>query len=271
MNAVFAFHPRNEGKLAYISDGSPASARCSLFWLGGFKSSMTGEKATALATWAESTGRHLLRFDYSGHGGSEGDFLDGSISLWLDQAIDMFRTLAPGPRIILGSSMGAWLALLLLRRLKIDCPDDAARIRGLILLAPAIDMTEALISQAMTPEEHEQLARHGKAERPSDYDDGPYVITRKLLEDGRSHSLLGAPFQVCCPVRILHGDADPDVPWQHGMKTFEMLAGKDVNFALLKGRDHRLSDPRSLKLLVETAAELCSAADDVTAPPPEEP
>lgn len=261
MSNVTQHHVFQQDRLAFLCEGPVMPDRCGLVWLCGFKSQMTGEKASRLARWATAQQRNLLRFDYSGHGQSTGEFTDGTISLWLDQAVEMFCHHTPGPRVVIGSSMGAWIALLLVRRLRTQAPDAAARIRGLVLLAPAVDMTATLIPQGMTAAEKESLERTGIAERSSAYGDGPYQITRQLLEDGERHLLFGEPFPVDFPVRILHGDADPDVPVQHGLKVFGMLEGSDVTFTLIKGGDHRLSDPVNLVLLEETVAALCARGD----------
>lgn len=261
MTSVIRHHVFHNDRLAFASEGLIRPNKCGLMWLGGFKSQMMGEKATRLADWARENDRNLLRFDYSGHGLSSGEFTEGTISLWLAQAVEMFRLQATGPRIILGSSMGGWLGLLLAREIAARYPDDLCRLKGLVLLAPAVDMTAELIPQGLTAEEHEQLRRDGMAERASAYGDGPYQITRRLLEDGEGHLLFGQVFPVDFPVRILHGDKDPDVPWSHGLRVFHMLEGADVNFTLIKGGDHRLSDAQSLDLLADTAAGLCAQAD----------
>ncbi|WP_137389119.1 alpha/beta hydrolase [Rhodoligotrophos defluvii] len=265
MSTPVAYHRACSTRLAFLHDGPNHPHRCGLFWLGGFKSVMTGEKATRLAQWAVSQGRSMLRFDYSGHGASGGEFRQGTISRWLDEAVVIFREVAPGPRIILGSSMGGWLALLLAKRLNEHFPDDVGRVHGLVLLAPATDMTAQLIRQGMTAEERECLAREGVVARPSIYGDGPYEFTRQLLDDGDLHQLLNAAYPAAVPVRILHGEQDEAVPWQHGLATYSMIEGDDVTFTLVKGGDHRLSDERSLDLLVTTAAALCTRADAVIA------
>jgi len=261
MTNATCHHVFRDERLAFMSEGPTGSGRCGLFWLGGFKSQMTGEKANWLAEWAQAQGRNLLRFDYSGHGLSSGAFTDGTISRWLEQSAEMFQRHAPGPRIVLGSSMGGWLALLMARHLAATHPEEAARIRGFVLLAPAVDMTATLIPQGLTGEERRQLEADGVAERPSAYGDGPYRITRQLLEDGEKHLLFGRPYEVDVPVAILHGDKDPDVPWQHGHRVFEMIASPDARFTLIKGGDHRLSDARALALLEDSVASLCARVD----------
>lgn len=247
-------------KLAYRQDGPAASAACGYFWLGGFKSDMEGSKAEALAAVARDTGRPGFRFDYSGHGASGGDFLEGSISAWLSQARHMFTTLAPGPRIVVGSSMGGWLALLLYRRLTRTNPDAARRIQGLVLLAPAADMTADLMWDVFPESVKQDIIGKGVWARPSAYG-APYEITRGLIEDGARHLMLAEGLAVQCPVRILQGDADPDVPPAHAAKVFAALRGPDVTLTLIKGGDHRLSAESHLQFLGETVLALAERAD----------
>ncbi|WP_342644043.1 alpha/beta hydrolase [Rhodoligotrophos ferricapiens] len=266
MVTPIAYRQSHSTRLAYVREGPLRPDRCGLFWLNGFKSVMTGEKASTLAQWAVAQERNLVRFDYSGHGASGGVFTEGTISTWLDEAVLMFREEAPGPRVVLGSSMGGWLALLLARRLKAEFPNEARRVHGLVLIAPAIDMTAALITQAMSEQEREQLMSEGVVHRTSIYGDGPYPITRKLIEDGDYHRLMNAPYHASVPVRIIHGEQDPDVPWLHGLEAYRTIEGEDVAFTLVKGGDHRLSDARSLNLLVETSAALCERADRIIQP-----
>ena len=244
--------------LAYLEDG-PADdgTRCGFFWLGGFKSDMTGSKAEALAIVATEMDRPCLRFDYSGHGRSEGIFTECTISDWLAEAVHMFRSLTSGPRIVIGSSMGGWLAMLLLRALG----EDAARIHGIILIAPAADMTRALMWDAFTAEARAAIERDGVWHRPSSYGE-PYPISKRLIEDGRQHLILQQRQRVACPLRILHGDRDKDVPWIHGKRLYDTVDGTDVRFILIKGGDHRLSTERDLFLLQNIANELAEDSDE---------
>jgi pimeloyl-ACP methyl ester carboxylesterase len=236
--------------LAWRADGAVDDGRrCGFFWLGGFMSDMTGTKAEAVAELARQTDRPCLRFDYSGHGASGGDFLDGTITGWLDQAVHMFERHTTGPRIVIGSSMGGWLALLLYRRLA------GKRIAGLLLIAPATDMTAALMWQQMPPEARESIATQGVWHRPSAYG-GPYAITRRLIDDGYRHLLLDGDIPVACPVHILQGDADMDVPWQHAKRTYDALKGDDIRLTLIKGGDHRLSAPGHLRIVSAAADQL---------------
>jgi pimeloyl-ACP methyl ester carboxylesterase len=219
-----------------------------LLWLSGFKSDMTGTKATRLRQWAVDADRFFIRFDYSGHGVSEGRFEDGMLSLWLAEASAALALARNRPMILIGSSMGGYLALLLAK-------ERAAAIAGLVLLAPATDMTQALMEPEVNASAQalSAIARDGVWLRPSQYGD-PYPITRKLIEDGRKHLLLPQGLDLACPLRILHGDCDRDVPWQHGRKTFDAIRSPDSQFILIKDGDHRLSRDQDI-LAIERAAE----------------
>ncbi len=259
------FEPMRDGaKIAYLEDGGgDALGRCGFFWLGGLRSDMEGAKAETMATLARDTRRPLLRFDYSGHGKSGGDFLDGTISLWLEQALHMFIRRAPGRRIVIGSSMGGWLALLLLRKLLTGDRNAASRIAGLVLIAPAADMTADLMWDTFPKEARAELAAKGVWMQPSLYGD-PYPITAKLIEDGHRHLMLRKGQECPCPVRILQGSADPDVPAAHAVKIFEALRGTDINLTLIKGGDHRLSSPTQLGLIRATALSLAERAGGIS-------
>lgn len=248
--------------LAYREDGPEDSARCGTFWLGGFRSDMDGAKAEALAALARDTRRPGFRFDYSGHGASGGEFLDGTMSGWLAQSLHMFTRKAPGRRIVVGSSMGGWLALLLYRELRIRNPRAADRIAGLVLLAPAADMTADLMWDQFTDDVRREILWSGVWQRPSLYGP-PYAITHRLIEDGRKHLMLKDGLDISCPVRILQGDADPDVPASHAVKVFGALRGPDVTLTLVKGGDHRLSTPSNLTLLRETVLRLAERSDGI--------
>lgn len=224
-------------------------------------SDMTGSKAQVLADLAQKTGRNCIRFDYSGHGASGGAFRDGTISRWLDEAVQIFITHAPGPRIVIGSSMGGWLALLLAKHLTGESLPDADRIAGMILIAPAVDMTRDLMWNRYDAETRQTIEQKGYIEEPSEYGPEPYTITRDLIEDGRQHLLLDGILKAPFPVRILHGEEDPDVPWQHGLKIYNALIGPDIAFSLIKSGDHRLSTPRDLETLRQTCLDLCHRAD----------
>jgi pimeloyl-ACP methyl ester carboxylesterase len=219
-----------------------------ILWLGGFKSEMTGMKATRLRQWAVNAGHFFLRFDYSGHGLSEGRFEDGTLSFWLAESKAILALAKSRPMILAGSSMGGYLSLLLVK-------ERAAAIAGLVLVAPGTDMTLALMEPQIASNEEARtaLARDGVWLRPSRYGD-PYPITRKLIEDGRRHQLLPQGLDLDCPLRILHGDSDPDVPWQHGRATFDAIRSPDAQFILIKDGDHRLSRDQDI-LAIERAVE----------------
>ncbi len=251
--------------IAFLEDGGgDGLGRCGFFWLGGFKSDMEGSKAEALAALARETRRPSLRFDYSGHGRSGGLFIDGTISAWLDQSLHMFRTRTKGRRIVVGSSMGGWLALLLLKALMVQDAKAARRIAGLVLIAPAADMTADLMWNVFSPAAREELAEKGIHLRPSRYG-APYEITARLIADGNRHLMLKDGLDCQCPARILQGDADEDVPAQHAMKVYGALNGGDITLTLIKGGDHRLSSPGQLALIRETVLRLAERADGISA------
>jgi len=226
-----------------------------LFWLGGYKSDMNGTKAAALAEWAARKGRACVRFDYSGHGESGGAFTDGTIGRWLGESVGVFDACCRGPQVVIGSSMGGWLALLLLRALRARKEPGAASIAGLILVAPAVDFTEELMWNRFTPEIKRELADKGMWARPSEYSAEPYLVTRQLIEEGRNHLLLGGLIETGCPVRILQGVQDADVPWQHAVELSSRLARDDVVLTLVKDGDHRLSRPEDIERLIVAVAE----------------
>jgi pimeloyl-ACP methyl ester carboxylesterase len=235
-----------------------AGAAPGLFWMGGFKSDMRGTKAEALDRFAAAQGLGCTRYDYSGHGESGGQFADGTIGRWLEESLAVFNAFCAGPQIVIGSSMGGWLALLLARELRrLDPEKRAAEIKGMVLIAPAVDFTEVLMWQRFTPEIKRQIEEEGSWQRPSDYSDDPYLITRGLIEDGRKHLLLGGLIETGCPVRILQGVKDEDVPWQHASELVSRLARDDVILTLVKDGDHRLSRPEDIDLLTSAVAEFC--------------
>jgi pimeloyl-ACP methyl ester carboxylesterase len=230
-----------------------AGAAPVLFWLGGFKSDMGGTKAVALDQWAETHGRGCIRFDYSGHGESGGDFVEGTIGRWLEESVAVFERFAVGPTVLVGSSMGGWIALLLARELKQR--KTAGSVAGMVLIAPAADFTEELMWKRFSPEIKRQIETEGRWLRPSQYSEEPYAITRALIEDGRKHLVLGGLIETGCPVRILQGVQDPDVPWQHAMELSSRLARDDVVLTLVKDGDHRLSRPEDIERLTAAIAE----------------
>ena len=226
-----------------------------LIWLGGFKSDMAGTKALALDEWAAKNGRACVRFDYSGHGESGGAFIDGTIGRWLDESVAVFEQFCQGPQVVIGSSMGGWMALLLAR--EIARRASAASLAGLVLIAPAPDFTEQLMWNGFSPEIRDEITTKGVWMRPSEYGDGtPYPITRALIEEGRNHLLLGSAIDVGCPVRILQGAQDPDVPWQHAFALAHRLPAEDVVMTMIQDGDHRLSRPQDIARILAAVAEI---------------
>jgi pimeloyl-ACP methyl ester carboxylesterase len=229
-----------------------------LLWLGGFKSDMRGTKAQALAAWATQQQRACVRFDYAGHGESSDEFGACTISTWLEDSLAVFDAFCRGPQVLVGSSMGGWMALLMLRELKrraAAARPGAASVAGLVLIAPAVDFTEVLLWQKLPPEVKQTIEREGAWARPSAYSAEPYPITKRLIEDGRNHLLLGNLIETGCPVRILQGVQDPDVPWTHAVELSSRLAQDDVVLTLVKDGDHRLSRPEDIERLLHVIEE----------------
>ena len=228
-------------RIAYRRRGGKGPA---LLWLSGFLSDMASTKATCVAAWAAEQGLAMMRFDYSGHGLSGGDLLNASIGDWLEESIAVWELMGGGPRIVIGSSMGGWIALLLARHLaRLGRSNELA---GLVLIAPAFDMTETLMWRELPQAAKDEIERNGATYVPSAYGD-PYPITKHLIEEGRAHLLEGHPFDPGCPVRILQGMRDPDVPWRHALALVDLLDGADVELTLIKNGDHRLSGPADLE------------------------
>ncbi len=226
-----------------------------LFWLGGFNSDMKGTKALALDAWAADHGRGCVRFDYSGHGESGGAFADGTIGRWLEESVAVFAQFCRGPTVVIGSSMGGWMALLLAR--EVARRSTEASLAGLVLIAPAPDFTEELMWKGFSPEIRREIETKGVWLRPSDYGDGtPYPITRALIEEGRNHLLLGSSIDVGCPVRILQGAQDPDVPWKHAFTLAQRLPAEDVVLTVIQDGDHRLSRPQDIARIMAAVAEM---------------
>lgn len=242
-------------RLAYRLAGAGKGASLGLLWLSGFLSDMASTKALALAAWANGRGLPMLRFDYSGHGLSEGDLLKASIGDWLGEAAAMLELLlAKTPRaVLIGSSMGGWIALLLARKLARE--KALAKLAGLVLIAPAWDMTERLMWDQMTEETKAAFARDGVIYEPSLYGD-PYPITKRLIDEGRGHLIGEGALALDLPVRILQGMRDPDVPWRHALDLVERLGSNDVELTLIKDGDHRLSREQDLRRLEATVAAL---------------
>ena len=225
-----------------------------LFWLSGFHSDMRGTKAIALDAWAAERNRACVRFDYSGHGESGGAFVDGTIGRWLEETVAVFEQFCAGPQVVIGSSMGGWMALLLARELA-RRPARRASLAGLVLIAPAPDFTEELMWKGFSPEARHAIETKGVWLRPSAYGE-PYPITRALIEEGRNHLLLGGSIDVGCPVRIMQGAQDPDVPWQHAFALAHRLPADDVVLTMIQDGDHRLSRPRDIARMIAAVAEI---------------
>jgi pimeloyl-ACP methyl ester carboxylesterase len=251
---------RKRRRIAYRwaeAGGAPA-----LLWLPGFLSDMESTKALALAEWARGQGLPMLRFDYSGHGRSDGDLLQASIGDWLEEASAMLGLAAAKRRVILvGSSMGGWVALLLAR--KLAQAGALEQLAGLVLIAPAWDMTERLMWHRMSGEIKATIARDGVYYEPSLYGD-PYPITKHLIEEGRQHLIGEDLLCLDLPVRILQGMCDPDVPWGHALDLVDLLCCDDVELTLIKDGDHRQSREQDLRRLEATVAALVWRASIAT-------
>jgi pimeloyl-ACP methyl ester carboxylesterase len=238
--------------LAYCR--SPATKRGrhlpGLVFLGGFVSDMTGTKALALEAFAQGRGQAFLRFDYQGHGRSSGRFEDGTIGRWAEDAVAVLDQLTEGPQILVGSSMGAWIMVL-------AALARAKRVVALVGIASAPDFTEDLLMARYPQELRERLERDGVVDVPSDYAEEPYRISRTLIDEARRHLVLRAPIPITCPVRLIHGTADLDVPWQTSLKLSQQLQSVDVELTLVKHGDHRLSTPRDLSRIGITIHQLC--------------
>ncbi|WP_017930066.1 alpha/beta fold hydrolase [Robiginitomaculum antarcticum] len=242
-------------KYLYSADGSKLAYKQSIgrntpgyIWCGGLKSDMEGGKATTLHDWAARTDRPYLRFDYYGHGASEGHFREGTISRWTDDTLSVLDELTDGPQIIFGSSMGAWTAL----RTALARPK---RVKALILISPAPDFTEKLMWARFSETIRAQIMEEGMYLEPSDYGE-PYEITRELIVDGRANQMMDAPIDFSGPVRILQGNDDIPVPPAHSRKLVDLITSDDITYTVIKGGDHSLSRPDDLRRLIATAEEV---------------
>ncbi len=218
-------------------------------FLGGFMSDMTGTKAQYLQDWADATGRAFLRFDYSGHGQSSGRFEDGAIGDWAEDAISAIAGLTEGPQVLVGSSMGGWIALLVARAM----PE---RVCGLVGIAPAPDFTEDSMWKGFSDAQRTELIRAGKIIIPSDYSPEGYPITRRLIEEGRNHLVMRAALALPFPVRILQGTADTDVPPEVALRLLDHASSPDLHLTLVKGADHRFSTPECLAMIVSAVEQV---------------
>ena len=240
-------------------DGSRIAVRHSagstpgVVWLGGYKSDMLGTKAETLSDWAAKEGRAFLRHDYSGHGESGGAFADGTISKWLGESLAVFQRFTTGKQILVGSSMGAWIALRMVQELR-KAGDSS--VVGLVLLAPAPDFTTELVEPTLTAAPKRDLKKKGFFEEPSDYSAEPYIYTSALIEDGRNNRVMTGPIDTHCPVHILQGLADADVPASHALKLVALLPADDVTLSLIPDGDHRLSRPQDLDMLLRAVGDM---------------
>jgi pimeloyl-ACP methyl ester carboxylesterase len=242
---------RDDGNyLAYAR--TPGNSPTVVF-LGGFRSDMTGTKAITLEAWAEKRGQAFLRFDYLGHGQSSGRFEDGTIGRWKDDSLAAIDTLTDGKLVLVGSSMGGWLSLLAARA-------RPERLAGLVLIAAAPDFTERMLLGGLSADDLAILQRDGRLERASQYSPEPSVFTWKLIEEGRNHLLLDKPLTLPCPVRLLHGQSDPDVPWEYSLQIARHLEAPEVISTFVKSGDHRLSTPADIARLIATVEELIGKA-----------
>jgi len=264
--AGFVLHDEPQAKRLVVGSGAAAREIAvlerpgrapGLFWFGGFGANMRGTKAEALDAFAAETGLACLRFDYSGNGQSSGRFEDGTITRWLEEGRAVFDQLATQPQVVVGSSMGGWIALLLATALR-----GSGRIAGLVLIAPAVDMTQELMWAAMDRRARDLLASAGAVPMP----DSGLPITRALIEDGKQHLFGGRLIEVGCPVAILQGIADQEVPYRHAEQLVARLAADDVVLTLVKDGDHRLSRPQDIDLLRGTVARLVAEIDIARAP-----
>jgi len=245
-------------------DGVPIAVRArpgrapGLAWLGGYRSDMMGTKAEALDGWAERNGHSYVRHDYSGHGESGGLFSDGTISRWLAESLAVLRAFTQGPQVLVGSSMGGWVALRMIQELR--KAGDESRIAGLILLAPAPDFTMDLMEPLLTDEQRRDIEERGFMEEKSDYSDEPNIYTRALFEDGRQNRVLQGLIETGCPVHIIQGMNDPDVPYSHAEKLVRHLPVCDVTLSLVRDGDHRLSRPQDIDMLLRAVDEMMALA-----------
>lgn len=249
MNDTPSILTRHDGPAIAYHQYTGKNTTPGVVFMSGFMSDMTGAKALAVDAWCREHDQSFLRFDYRGHGQSAGKFVDGTIGKWAEDAVFAIDRLTSGPQVLVGSSMGGWIMLLAALRLK-------HRIAGLLGLAAAPDFTEDLIHTEMEDEHRAQLERDGFITVPTDYGEDPYIITKDLIEDGRSNMLLNKTIGLGIPVRLIQGLQDADVPWQTALRIQERLASDDVEVTLVKNGDHRLSEPEDLDRLRTTLERL---------------
>jgi pimeloyl-ACP methyl ester carboxylesterase len=248
----FSTLPRPGGeRLAYVAR---AGRKPAVVFLGGFRSDMTGTKAMALDIWARQSGFAFLRFDYFAHGRSSGDFAQATVGRWIDDAMAAIETAMPDGRLILvGSSMGGWIMLNVASRL-------GQRLAGLVGIAVAPDFTQELIWPELSPDDQTALKRDGRLLRPSRYSDQPDILTLRLIEEGARHLVLDKPLALPCPLHLLHGTQDLEVPWRHSLRVLEHIQAPEATLTLVKDGDHRLSQPEDIDRLLRLVERLAHAA-----------
>lgn len=258
MNDI-SYQTENSPQRLARGDGHDIAYHCTrgespgVIFLGGFRSDMTGTKATALERACRDANRAFIRFDYFGHGASSGDFRAGTIGRWFDDAVAVLDRLTTGPQLLVGSSMGGWIMLLLARA-------RPERVAGMVGIAAAPDFTQDLMWDTFDETIRATLVADGVYFEPSPYDPEPTPITHTLIIEGRNHLVLRQPIPFAGPVRLIHGIDDPDVPWQHALKTADALTSRDVVVTLIKGGDHRLSEPAQINRILRTVEETCALA-----------
>lgn len=245
---IETFSPRRDAVIAYQRTLGASKTLPGVMFLGGFRSDMTGTKAAYLEEQCKRRSQSYLRFDYTGHGASNGKFEQGNISTWLADATEVLDKLAEGPQVLVGSSMGGWIALLLAMQRK-------ERLAGLVGLAPAPDFSEDIYNKEFGEEERRHLQKKGLIYRESQYGE-PYPLTLQLFQDAKRHLILDKPINITCPVRLIHGKKDPDVPWQKSLQIKDKLASPDATVIFVEDGDHRLSRPEDLALIDKTVVEL---------------
>jgi len=232
-----------------IDGGTPG-----LIWLGGYRSDMTGTKAQVIVDWSQKRGLSAVRFDYSGHGESGGEFREGTVSRWLEEALAVFQEYTEGPQILVGSSLGAWIALRLAQEL--PKKGTSERLAGMLLIAPAPDFTSELMEPYFSGAQLKELESQGYISETTEYSDEPNIITKNLIEDGRNNLVLNGIINTGCPVAILQGMRDPDVPYKHAMKLIDHLPSENVTMTLIKDGDHRLSRDQDLEIMKHILEQL---------------
>ncbi len=225
-----------------IDGGTPG-----LIWLGGYRSDMTGTKARVIMDWSQKRGLSAVRFDYSGHGESGGEFREGTVSRWLEETLAVFQEYTEGPQILVGSSLGGWIALRMAQELKKTRIPN--RLAGMLLIAPAPDFTIELMEPYFSSAQLKELETQGYISEATEYSDEPNIITKNLIEDGRNNLVLNGIINTGCPVAILQGMRDPDVPYKHAMKLIDHLPSANVTMTLIKDGNHRLSRDQDLVVM----------------------